>query len=187
MAPFLTLIPAVFSPWACLFLSSVTVDSFLEQLVSGVQETAGHHTDGGGSVTSLDILRLAELDQHPGSGVDHVHLIEDGSPVVGDGHLTLGVLDHLVHAPRTQTGPDGVGQSLGRLDITLPDLLRLGVFGSHQTLSSLTTSPGCSCGRHDEAATSVSLCKENRDDKLLLTEDQNSVTDRSDLPMYSAL
>lgn len=25
MAPFLTLIPAVFSPWACLFLSSVTV------------------------------------------------------------------------------------------------------------------------------------------------------------------
>ena len=30
MAPFLTLIPAVFSPWACLFLSSVTVPAITQ-------------------------------------------------------------------------------------------------------------------------------------------------------------
>lgn len=39
MAPFLTLIPAVFSPWACLFLSSVTVP----EIININNKTVGHH------------------------------------------------------------------------------------------------------------------------------------------------
>ena len=44
-------------------------------------------------------MSLAQLDQHLGGRVDNSHLVQDRGAVVGDGHLTLRVLDHLVHAP----------------------------------------------------------------------------------------
>ena len=94
------------------------------------------------TVSSLDVLRLAELDQHSRGGVNHLHLIEDRGSVVRDRDLALRVLNHLVHAAGAQTGPDGVRESFGGLDIAAPDLLGLGVLGFHEPIPFLP----CRCG-----------------------------------------
>ncbi len=44
------------------------------------------------TVPSLDVLGLAELHQHLGRGVDHVHLVQDGGAVIGNRHLAFGIL-----------------------------------------------------------------------------------------------
>jgi hypothetical protein len=44
------------------------------------------------TVPSLDVLGLAELHQHLGGGVDHVHLVKDSGAVVRNRHLAFGIL-----------------------------------------------------------------------------------------------
>lgn len=47
----------------------------------------------------------------------YLHLAENGSPVVGDHHLPVARLDHLVHAPRSEARTDGIGDRLRRHDV----------------------------------------------------------------------
>jgi hypothetical protein len=44
------------------------------------------------TVPSLDVLGLAELHQHLGGGMDHVHLVQDGGAVVRNRHLAFRIL-----------------------------------------------------------------------------------------------
>jgi hypothetical protein len=44
------------------------------------------------TVPGLDVLGLAELHQHLGGWVDHVHLVQDGRAVVRNRHLAFGIL-----------------------------------------------------------------------------------------------
>ena len=97
-----------------------------------IRQLAFRQVYRGGSVSGLNILRFAELDQHLGGRVDDLHAVQDGGPVVGDGHVAPGVLDHLVHALRPETGPDGVAQGFGRLDVGAPDLCRLARLALHE-------------------------------------------------------
>jgi hypothetical protein len=46
-----------------------------------------------------------------------VHLAQYGRPVVGDGHLSVGTYEHLVHAIRTEGGTQGVGDNTGGEDV----------------------------------------------------------------------
>ena len=50
-------------------------------------------------VLYLNILSLAQLDEHLGSWVDNSHLIQDSGAVIGDSHFSFCILDHLVHTP----------------------------------------------------------------------------------------
>lgn len=52
----------------------------------------------------------------------HLHLVENGRPVVGDDNLSVSLLDHLVHAPRSEGRPDRVRERLGGLYVRDPDL-----------------------------------------------------------------
>jgi len=69
--------------------------------------------------------------------MDHLHSVEDGRAVVGDSHVTLRVLDHLVHAFRAETGADGIAEGLGCLDVRAPDFSGFAVFALHEPVSIL--------------------------------------------------
>ncbi len=51
--------------------------------------------------------------------VIHVHQLEDGSSVVGDGDVVVGRDHHLVQALRTQRRSQGVGDRPSRQDVAL--------------------------------------------------------------------
>jgi hypothetical protein len=88
------------------------VDTLAHKVLAGAEEGTGHHDDGGGTITSLDILGLGDFDKlknkieglgkneknfaltyHLGGGVDNLHLSEDGGTIVSDNDLAFGVLD----------------------------------------------------------------------------------------------
>lgn len=48
-------------------------------------------------------------------GMEHFHLFQDGSAIIGDRHRAFTLLDHLVHTPRSETGPDGISNTYKRL------------------------------------------------------------------------
>merc|ERR1719336_715125 len=130
------------------------VDSLLQQLVCRVQKRSGSHNDRCSSISSLNVLSLAQLDQHLSGRMDNSHLVQDRGAVVCDGHLALRVLDHLVHAPRSQASPDSFCKSFGRLDVALPDLFGLRVLGFHQPRASLARPLLC-CSRISHPAVSL--------------------------------
>lgn len=86
------------------------VDTLVHKVLAGAEEGTGHHDNGGGSVTSLNILGLGDFNQlwnkmeglrkiifwstyHFCGRVDNFHLTEDGGSVVSDNDLAFGVLD----------------------------------------------------------------------------------------------
>ena len=94
-------------------------------------------------------LRLGKLHKHLGCRLCDCHFVEDRGPIVGDDDLPIGLANlgrnrlsngcmqpcaafdqnthHLVHAPRTQTGTNGIGNGFCSLDVVDPDILLLGV------------------------------------------------------------
>lgn len=112
------------------------VDAVGQEDVALFQESARNDDDGGGTVTSGRVLRLGELDEHLGGGLEDLHLVEDGGAVVGDDDLAVGSGDHLVHALGSQAGPDGIGHGSSGEDVGLADVflalvvdIRLGLGG----------------------------------------------------------
>ena len=53
----------------------------------------------------------------------HLHLSEDGGPVVRDHHLPVPILDHLVHSPRAEAGSDRVRHRLRRQNVGYAHIL----------------------------------------------------------------
>ena len=99
------------------------VDVGVDQVGGLLEELAGEDDAGGGSVPDLGILGLGDLDEHLGSGVLDVHLLQDGHTVVGDDDVADGVDEHLVHSPGAEAAPDCVGDGPGGGDV-----VELGVF-----------------------------------------------------------
>jgi hypothetical protein len=98
------------------------VDALHQQLLNLRQETARHNNNRGRAITSLNILRLRQLDKlethtgewrytesqtsventnHLAGGVLNVHLLQDGGTVVGDCDVTSRCDD--LHHPRKNT------------------------------------------------------------------------------------
>jgi hypothetical protein len=66
-----------------------------------------HHTSR--PVSNLSILRPRDIDERLGSGMHDIEEFEDRRAVVGDGRLTVGSDDELVHAAGTEGRGDGLG------------------------------------------------------------------------------
>lgn len=62
--------------------------------------------------------------------VNHIHLLENGSTIIGDVDLTIAGLNHLVHALGTKRGAHRIGDSLGGNKVARPDVLLLGAVTS---------------------------------------------------------
>ena len=77
--------------------------------------------------TRLSHLAHANVHERLGGRVGDLQKLHDGRPVVADGHLPP-VEDELVHPPRSQGRPDGVGHRLARVDVA--DQLGLALFRS---------------------------------------------------------
>ena len=54
--------------------------------------------------------------------MDDTNLVEDGRAVVGDCHLAIATLNHLVHALGTETRAHSIGDGLGGKQIARPNL-----------------------------------------------------------------
>ena len=57
-------------------------------------------------------LGLGDLHYHFGCGMLYIHSLQDGHTVIGNDYITQIIHEHLVHAPRTQSGPDDFRYSL---------------------------------------------------------------------------
>ena len=69
------------------------VDTLLEKVSAGTEESSCHDNDGGGTVSSFDILGLRNFDKHLGGWVDDLHLLEDSGSIICDKNLSFGVLN----------------------------------------------------------------------------------------------
>lgn len=65
----------------------------------------------------LGVLRLGDVDEDFGSGVDDVEELHDGGAVVGDGDGAFVVVDELVHAAGAEGGSDDVGDGGAGVDV----------------------------------------------------------------------
>jgi len=101
------------------------VETLTHELSASLEKSASHDDNGGGTVTSLNVLGLGDFDEHSRGGVDDLHLLEDSGTIVGDEDLTLGGLDHFVHATGAERSPDDISDGLGGDDVGLADILRL--------------------------------------------------------------
>ena len=99
------------------------VHASVEEADALVEEGSAEDGDGGGAVARDDILRLGELDEHLRGGVGHLHLVQDGGAVVGDGHVVVPAHEHLVHPPRAEGGADGVRELLRRAHVGRANVL----------------------------------------------------------------
>ena len=61
--------------------------------------------------TDLLVLKSSQLDQNLGGGMLDLQELEDGGPVVGDGHIPDVVHQHLVQADGAQAGLDNIGNA----------------------------------------------------------------------------
>eukprot|EP00962_Isochrysis_galbana_P018199 scaffold5240_cov116-Isochrysis_galbana.AAC.7 len=95
------------------------VDPSVEQCLGLLEQRAGQHNHAGGAVANLIVLRLGELHQQLADLVLDLHLLQDSGPVVGDGHVAVGRLEHLVHALWAQRRLEDVADRLGGKDVGL--------------------------------------------------------------------
>ena len=88
------------------------------------QRTREHH-DASGAVPNLVVLRRGQLHHELPDLVRHLHLAEDGGPVVGDGYVPVGRYHDLVHPLGTQRRADDAGDGPRRQDVGLGRLCSL--------------------------------------------------------------
>ena len=93
------------------------VDVGVDQVEGLLEKFSGDDDGGGGSVSDLLVLGLCDLHEHLGRGVLDVHLLEDGHTVVGNDDVADGVDEHLVHSPRSEAAPYGIGDGPCRGDV----------------------------------------------------------------------
>ena len=80
------------------FADDGRMNILLYEVLAALEELASDDDGAGGAVVAVLLLGLGNLDNHLGRGVLDVHLLEDGSTVVGDYHIPHAVDQHLVHA-----------------------------------------------------------------------------------------
>ncbi len=102
------------------------VDVGLDELLSLLEQFTGQHHGSGGAVAALGILGLGDLNDHLGSGVLNIDLLQNGHAVVGDDDISQAVDQHLVHALRSQRRAYGVGDGTGSSDVVRLGLAVLG-------------------------------------------------------------
>ena len=66
------------------------VDPAVEQRLRLLEQRAGEHDDARRAVADLVVLRPRQVDQQAPDLVLHVHQLQDGRAVVGDGHVAVG-------------------------------------------------------------------------------------------------
>jgi hypothetical protein len=107
------------------------VDTAVEEVFDGLQESTAENDDGGGTITGFNVLSLRELDKHLGAGMCDLELGDDGGTIVGNDDLTVGVDDHLIHTSGTERSANTIGDTLGSSDVAHADILlfRVVLFG----------------------------------------------------------
>ena len=93
------------------------MDVGVDEVLGLLEELSCEDDGGGGPVSALGVLGLGDLDDHLGGGVLDVQLLEDGDTVVGDDDVADGVDEHLVHSPRSEAAPYGIGDGPCRGDV----------------------------------------------------------------------
>ena len=69
------------------------MDSLLEKLSASLEEGTGDDDDGSGTITSLNILSLGDLDEHFCGWMDDLHLFQNSGAIIGNQNSSLWVLD----------------------------------------------------------------------------------------------
>ena len=69
------------------------MNSLVEELLGSLQEGTGDNDDGCGSISSLNILSLGDLDKHLSSWMNDGHFVQNSGAIIGDDNLTSLVLD----------------------------------------------------------------------------------------------
>ena len=95
------------------------VDAAVEERLGHLEQRAREHDDARRAVADLVVLRLRELDEELADLVLHLHLLEDGGAVVGDAHVAVGRLQHLVHPLRPERRAQRRAHRLRREDVRL--------------------------------------------------------------------
>ena len=99
------------------------MDAGGEESLALFEEGAGDDDDGGGAVSGDDVLRLRELNEELGGGLEDFHFVENSGAVVGDDDFAGGGGDHLVHAFGTERCAHGVGDGSGGVDVGHSDVV----------------------------------------------------------------
>ena len=60
------------------------MDTLSQEVLASLEEGSGNYDNRGGTVTSLNVLSLRNLDEHLSGRVDYLHLLKDGGTVIGD-------------------------------------------------------------------------------------------------------
>ena len=79
---------------------SQRVDAAVQEHLGLLKEGTREHHHAGGPVADLVILRSRELHEQLADLVLHLHLLQDGGAVVGDGDVAVAALEDLVHTLR---------------------------------------------------------------------------------------
>jgi hypothetical protein len=84
------------------------VDVVGEEEVTPAEKGFSDDNDSGGVFTNNEVLRLGELDEHLGSELEDLQLVEHGGSVVGGDNVTKSGGNLLVDATRTQAGAHSI-------------------------------------------------------------------------------
>ena len=79
-----------------------------EEEVTPTEKGFSDDNDSGGVFARNEVLRLGELDEHLGSELEDLQLVEHGGFVVGDDNVTKSGGNLLVDATRTQAGAHSI-------------------------------------------------------------------------------
>jgi len=60
------------------------VNSLGKEILASLEESTSNNDNRCGTITSLNILSLRNLDEHLGGRMDYFHLLKDGGTIVGD-------------------------------------------------------------------------------------------------------
>jgi len=64
--------------------NNLRVHALLNELLGSLEELSGGEDDGGGTISDFVILRLGDIDEGLGGGVDNIEETDKGGTIVGD-------------------------------------------------------------------------------------------------------
>ena len=93
------------------------MDVLVDKVLAALEQLSCYDDGTGGAVEAVLLLSLGNLDNHLGSRVLDVHLLEDGSTIVGDDYITHCIDEHLVHSLWSKGTANRVRNCFGCSDI----------------------------------------------------------------------
>lgn len=97
------------------------MDALVQEPFSSGQQRACDYNHGSGTITSLHVLGMGQVDHHLGSGVLNFHSLDDGGSVVGDDDVPARGHDHFIHAFWAQASAHSVRDGTRGGDVALAD------------------------------------------------------------------